>query len=254
MQTITLAALLWLATMVLPPTARAQGPGDAPRDTARWTTGATQLRIGSARLGLDRLNEGLAQNHRPTFSNTLRTFGLSTYARRGRLIAGASVEGSLPHRTADESWTTKLSANMATLDGGYVVLDRSRFMVSTSVSLGLRTTSLHFERRGDFSYDDGLEDPARGVDLLSRSGVTQVGLSVERQFDAHWPGTFALVVQTGMMRPFGGAATFAGESHVARTPAQDGGSYLRIAFAKPIAHRGRALDTVVAALASSLLR
>src|SRR4051812_31169898 len=165
MHRATMAAPFWLAMTLLARSAHAQENSDAPKDTARWTTGATQVRVGSAHLGLDRLNAGLAENHRPTFSNTLRTLGISTYARRGRLIAGASIEGSLPHRTTDASWTTKLSANTATLDAGYVMLDGSRLMVSAGASVGLRNTSLHFERRGNFTYGDGLEDPARGVDL-----------------------------------------------------------------------------------------
>ena len=254
MHATTVAAPLWLAMTFLAPSARAQENSDAPKDTARWTTGATQLRIGSAHLGLDRLNAGLAENHRPTFSNTVQTIGISTYARRGRLLAGASIEGSLPHRTTDASWTTKLSVSTTTLDAGYVVLDASRLMITTTVALGFRGTSLHFERRGDFSYDDGLGNPARGVDLLSRSGVAQIGLNAERRFEARRPGEFALIVQSGIMRPFGGAATFAGENHVYQTPEQNGGSYIRIGFAKPIAQRSRALDTVGAALASTLLR
>src|SRR5689334_10825948 len=97
----TIVARLWPAMSLLAPSARAQESTDAPGDTAQWAIGATQVRVGSAHLGLDRLNAGLAENHRPTFSSRLQTFGISTYARRGRLIAGASIEGSLPHRTAD---------------------------------------------------------------------------------------------------------------------------------------------------------
>ncbi len=227
---------------------------DLPKDTARWTTGATQLRAGSMQLGLDQLNASLVESHRPTFANTVPTLGISTYARRGRLLGGASIDGSLPHRGTDATWTTKLTVSTATLDGGYVLIDGSRLMISTNVSVGVRSTWLHFERRGDFSYDDGLADPARGVDLMSRTGVAQLGLSVERRFELGRVGMFSLVGQGGTMRPFGGPATFAGENRVRGTPEQDAGGYARIAISKPIARGARALDMVSGALLSMIFR
>jgi hypothetical protein len=243
------------AAGLVAPTAHGQtAASEAPKDTARWTIGAAQFRAGSMQLGLDRLNDGLAANNRPTFSNTVPTFGIATYARRGRWLAGASIDGSLPHRSTDVEWTTKLSARTATLDGGYVLLDRSRVMVSTNVSLGVRSTSLYFQRRGDFTYDDGLEDPARGVDLTSRSGVVQIGMSAERRFTARWVGVFSVGGQAGAMRTLGAPVTFAGESHVRGTPAQNGGAYMRVVFAKPIARGARAANTASAALLSMLFQ
>ena len=90
----------------------------AGRDSARWTVGATQLRAGGLRLGLGSLNADLSRNGRPIFSNTIPSFGISTYARKGRILFGASADGSLPRRGAQGGWVTKLGAGSATLDGG----------------------------------------------------------------------------------------------------------------------------------------
>jgi hypothetical protein len=255
MKIINAVAAIGSAAGLIAQVAQAQAPAvDPPKDTARWTIGATQLRAGSVQLGLERLNASLAENGRPTFSNAVPTFGISTYARRGRWIGGASIDGSLPHRATDIEWATRLSVRTATLDGGYILLDRARVTVSTNVSLGVRSTSLHFERRGDFSYDDGLEDPARGVDLTSRSGVVQVGMSAERRFRVRWVGVFSLGGQAGATRTLGAPVTFAGENHVRGTPTQNGGAYMRVVFAKPIARGARAANTVSAALLAMLFQ
>lgn len=227
---------------------------ETSKDTARWNIGATQLRTGSMHLGLDRLNESLAASSRPTFANTVPTFGISTYARRGRLIGGASIDQSLPHRGTDATWTTKLTVSTATLDGGYVLFDGSSVMISTNVSIGIHRTSLHFERRGDFTYGDGLNDPARGVDLMSRNGTAQVGLNIERHFDIGRLGKLALSGQGGLTRPFGGSLTFAGENRVHGTPRQTPGSYVRVAIARPIASGARALNMLSGALLSTVVR
>lgn len=225
-----------------------------PKDTARWSIGATQFRTGSMQLGLDRLNQSLAASNRPTFANTVPTFGISTYARHGRLLGGASIDQALPHRATDATWTSKLTVSTTTLDGGYVLLDGSTVMISTSVSIGMHSTSLHLERRGDFTYGDGLDDPARGVDLTSRSGVAQLGLNIGRRFEIGRLGKFALSGQGGLMRPFGGSLTFAGENRVHDTPRQASGSYARIAIARPIASGSRALNMISGALLSTVVR
>lgn len=246
--------VLMVGVALTPGARAAQAQSAEAKDTARWTIGATQVRAGTMQLGLDELNAGLAANQRPTFANTAQTFGIATYARRGRWMAGASIDGSLPHRATDLEWTTKLVVRTATLDGGYVLLDQSPTTISATASLGVRSTALHFERRGDFAYDDGLADPARGMDLTSRAGIAEMGVSVERRFNARWVGVFALGGQAGAMRALGAPATFAGENHVRGTPRQGGGGYVRVVFAKPIARGARAANTASAALLAMLFQ
>lgn len=233
--------------------ARAQESRGMAVDSApQWTVGATQFRGGSMDLGLERLNADLSRNGRPTFSSSIPSVGVSTYARHGRMLVGASVEGTLSRRGVQDGWVTKLSASAATLDAGMALIDASRFFVYSMASLGLRSTSLHFEHRGDFTYDDGLGDPARGVDLSSRGGIAQLGVSAEWRFDTRIAGRFALAVQMGTTQPLGSPSTSAGENRVSQTPNPTSGRYIRIAFNKPLARRARAFDTAGAALLSML--
>ena len=228
---------------------------DASGDrTAQWTTGATYFHVGAASLGLDRLNADLLRNGRPTFSNNVVTLGISTQARTGRLLYGASIEQGLPRRALENDWVTKLAAGGASLDAGLAIIETSNSLIYSTVSLGMRSTSLHFERRGGFTYSEGLQDPARGLDLSSRTGLVVFGVTGERHFDTHRVGMFTLAVQAGIARPLGAPSTFAGENHVEETPGQTSGRYIRLAFGKPLAARGSALETAVGALASMVLR
>ena len=227
--------------------------GDSTK-VASWSIGSASLRFGTTQLGLSGLNEVLARNGRPSFTNGASMMGFSAYARRGRLLLGATGETSLPNRKVDNGWMTQLSAGIATLDAGVSIYERPSTMIATTASLGVRRTGLRFESRGDFSYEDGVSNPARGVMLSSRSGVAQAALIVEQRMRAPRLGALGVSAQMGISAPFGGASTFAGESRVAGSPAPQSGSYVRIAIGKPLRQRGEALNAVWAALLSMVPR
>jgi hypothetical protein len=222
--------------------------------TPQWHAGATHFYLGTVTLGLGALNAELARSGRPTFGNRVVTLGVATHARFGRLLYGASIEQSIPRRALEDDWILKLVAGGATLDAGLVLLESSNTLIYATVSLGMRGTSLHFERPDDFTYGEGLEDPARALDLASRTAAGGLGLTVERHFAMHRTGPFTIATAMGVTRPLGHPGTFAGESRIAQTPEQTSGGYLRIAFGKPLRARRKALGTIGAALASMILR
>lgn len=230
------------------------GPAGDSAKTPSWSIGSAGLRFGTTQLGLDGLNAVLTRNGRPSFTNGASMMGVSAYARRGRLLLGATGETSLPNKHVDNGWMTQLSAGIATLDAGFAVYERGATMIATTASLGIRRTGLRFESRGDFSYDEGVSNPARGVMLSSRSGVAQGGVVVEQRLRAPRIGALAVSAQFGISAPFGGASTFAGESRVMGTPTPQSGTYVRIAMGKPLRQRGEALNAVWAALLSMVAR
>jgi len=220
-----------------------------------WSTGAAYLRFGTTQLGLGALNDILTRNGRPSFTDGARMIGVSAHARIGRrLLLGATGETSIGRRRVDNGWMTQLSAGVATFDAGVALYERSTTMIAATGSLGTRRTGLRLEAQGDFSYDEGVSNPARGVTLSSRSGVAQGGLLMEQRLRAPKIGALSLSAQVGVSVPFGGASTFAGESRVAGTPTQQSGTYLRIAIGKPLRQRGEALNAVWAALLSMIAR
>ena len=148
-------------------TPRVGEPADsAETRTQSWRLGGAYLRFGTTQLGLGALNDVLTRNGRPSFADGAPMIGFSAHARFGRLLLGATGETSISPRRVDNGWMTRLSAGIATLDAGVAVYERGATMIATTGALGVRRTGLRFESRGDFSYDDGVSNPARGVTAL----------------------------------------------------------------------------------------
>lgn len=229
----------------------------APPKTMRapsWSVGGAYLRFGTTRLGVGALNDVLTRNGRPAFAEAASMAGFSAHARFGRLMLGATGETSLPHRRVAGGWFSQLSAGLATFDAGVAVYQSHGTLVAPMASIGVRRTGLRLEQQGEFTYDDGVAHPARGVTLSSRSGVTQAGLLLEQRFRAPRVGQLAVSAQVGVSAPFGGASTFAGENRVGQSPTLQSGGYARIAIGKPIARRGEALNSAFVALLSMISR
>lgn len=217
------------------PLACQTGDTTATADRARtWARGAVHTRIGSAQFGRGALNDLLAAQSRPTFSNTVATIGVGSYARRGRWLVGASVETAIPERHADGGWVTRLSGGIATLDAGIAAIDRPQAMLSVTLGLGARQSRLRLERQADFEFRDGLADPGRGVELNSVGGVAQLGIQWEWRLALRSGRRFAVGAQGGVLQPIGAPATSAGESRVEGAPGQSAGGFLRVGVGTPI--------------------
>jgi hypothetical protein len=225
-------------------------PDSTKRDVPRWTTGSINVQIGSARLGLTELNESRTANGRPAFSENVSTFGMSGQVRFGRLLLGGGGETALPQRELSPGWISKISFGSMTLDAGMALIDRPRIRVYPTISVGIRKTKMQMERIGDFTYDDGMQDPARGVSLSSRSALAGAGIVVETYVSSRLTGEFSIGLRTGVMSPVGNPATSAGERSVSGTPRETSGRYLRLSIGKPIGRRRDAMSALSSALLS----
>lgn len=235
-------------------TAAAQTQSDTtmvPRVRPRWTNGAFMLRAGSAHLGIGALNESFARNGRPQFASDVATVGFSGYARFGRLMLGGGGESALGSRIASPEWISKIGFSSATLDAGVVAVDASGMLIAPQLSLGVRRTSLRMERPGDFTYDEGVQNPARGVALSTSQGLIAMGIVVERHLRVR-TSQLSIGVQAGVAQPFGGPKTYAGESQVHGTPRQATGRYLRFTIGKPLGGRRDVLGAVSGAVLSMI--
>jgi hypothetical protein len=220
------------------------------RVTPRWSTGSLNVQIGTARLGLAELNESMQSNGRPAFSTKVATIGVSGYTRFGRIVLGVGGESALPQREMSAGWISKISFGSAMVDAGIAAIDRPGLLVYPQVSLGLRKTSLRMERSGDFTYDEGVQDPARGVALSSRSALAGFGLVAEGHWTTRRTGSFSVGARAGVVQPFGGPGTSAGESSVTGTPREASGRYLRLSIGKPIGKKRDMMSGLSTALLS----
>ncbi len=217
----------------------------------QWTTGSINVQFGNTALGLDELNGSLTANGRPAFSTNVATIGIAGYARFQRLIIGGDYAMAIPQRETAPGWVSKMSTGSAMIDAGYVILDRARLMVYPQLSLGIRATSLKVQRAGDFSYEDGVRDPARGVEMSSLGALAGMGFVAETHLSTAKTGAFSIGVRAGMVKPLGAPGTLAGESVVRGAPHEASGWNVRLTIGKPIGRRrdvATALSTAVLAL------
>jgi hypothetical protein len=222
--------------------------------TPRWTTGSLNVQFGVAGLGLDELNGTLTANGRPPFSTSTATIGIAGYARFGRLLVGVGGESALPQRDEAAGWTTRVSFGSAMVDAGYVILDRSRLIVYPHVSIGVRATSLTVQRVGDFTFTDGVRDPARGVELSSRGALAGVGLVAETHLTTSRTGDFSIGVRAGLVTSVGAPGTIAGERTVSGAPHEASGWHVRLTVGRPIGRRRNVVSALSTALVSLLRR
>ncbi len=222
--------------------------------TPGWTIGSVNIQLGTAGLGWAELNGTLSANGRPTFSTSVATIGVAGYARFGRLLIGGGGESALPQRQVSSGWTNKIKFGSAMLDAGYVVIDGSRLTMYPQVSIGLRATSLTVQRTGDFTYNDGVRDPARGVEMSSLSALAGVGFVAESHLSTSRTGAFSIGVRAGLVTPIGAPGTLFGESTVSGAPHEESGWHLRLTIGKPIGKRRDVVSALSTALVSIIGR
>lgn len=249
---VSLTLSFSIAVSALPHASAAQERTDSlmvARVTPRWSTGSVQLHAGTAHLGLSELNTALRAHGRPAFSTDVATFGVSAAARFGRLVIGGSGESGLPQRATTPDWNNRVSFGSATMDAGVALVESPRWVLHPQLSLGVRRTRLSMERRGDFAYDDGIRDPARGVSLSSMSAMAGAGVVAELRMATRRAGDFSIGLRAGVTRPLGAPAANAGGATVSDAPREATGRYLRLTLGRPL---GRRRD-VKGALSTSLL-
>lgn len=224
------------------------------KPTPHWTTGSISVQFGAAGLGLTELNGSLTANGRPAFSTSVATIGVSGYARFGRFLIGGGGESALPQRETATGWVSKISFGSAMVDAGYVMISRSRLTVYPQLSIGIRATSLKVQRTGDFTFDDGVRDPARGVEMSSLGALAGVGIVAETHIATERTGDFSIGIRAGMSKPLGAPGTLAGESVVSGTPREGSGWQLRLTVGKPIGKRREVVNALSTAVLSILTR
>jgi hypothetical protein len=241
------------ATALVMGTATAQESGDSVkvlRIRPSWSNGSVNFQLGATQLGLDALNNRMVQGGRPAFALSAPTIGISGYARFGRLLLGGSGESAIPSRELSPGWISKITFGSALVNGGVAVVDSKRMLLAPQVGIGVRKTSLRMERSGDYTYDEAIQDPARGIAMSSISGVWQFGMVTEMRVQTRMTGAFSIGARAGMSLPFGGPTTSAGEARVHNAPREDAGHYLALSFGRPIGAKSQVIKTMSSTLLS----
>jgi hypothetical protein len=241
------------ATALVSYAALAQESGDSVkvlRVRPSWSNGSVNFQLGATQLGLDAMNDRMTLGGRPAFALSAPTFGISGYARFGRILLGGSGESAIPSRELSPGWVSKITFGSALANAGIAMVETKHVMLAPQVGLGVRKTSLRMERSGDYAYDEAIQDPARGIAMSSIAGVWQFGMVTELRAKTRVTGDFSIGMRAGMSLPFGGPATSAGEARVHDAPREDAGHYLALSFGKPIGAKSQVIKTMSSTLLS----
>lgn len=225
-----LAATLGIATLVRPAVAQ-QAPSDSGQ---AWDSGSVALRVGTAHLGISELNQLMARNGRGSLPSDVATIGFTAHRRLGRFVLAGEADWALPRSRSDNGMRSALSQQSFSVGVGLVIVEVGGISIFPVGSVGLRRAALSMQEIGDFTFDEGLANPGRGVEMSSLGGIARTGLTAERRFAFGRTGPFSISVEGGVARPFGGTWTTAGENRVTAVPGEKSGSFFRLGIGRPL--------------------
>ncbi len=209
-----------------------------------WNTGSLSVQFGVDRLGLTELNKTMTANGRPAFASEAGTVGISGYARFGRVLVGGTGETAIPQRKLGAGFINKIWYGTAAFDAGYAVVNHPMLLIYPQASFGMKHSVLQMEQGGNFTYSNGVNNPARGLRMSSWRATAGYGLVSELRLRSRTAGDFSIGIRGGYATPVGGAHTAAGESSISDTPSEEAGAYLRLTIGKPIGKRRNALSVL----------
>lgn len=127
-------------------------------------------------IDLEDFNERLDQRGYPTFSDDLFSFGGGGHAVINRVILGGEGHGFVTRETSSGGHKNSLACGYGFFDLGYVVYSAGGLDVYPLVGLGGGAISLKIVESGTPSFDDILDDPGRGAELVTGGFLLNVAL------------------------------------------------------------------------------
>lgn len=212
-------------------------------DSSNGAGATVSVRVGAGytHFNFDDLNSRLAVAGLPKLGSHHATFGIGADVRAKRLILGAGWQ-SLVTRTANaDPYRTMVNGGVGLLDAGVVLVKRGPFIAYPSVGLGGRVVSINVQERGDFSFDDGLSQPRRAVDLAGIAFVYDLGAGAEWRVSRTVP--LAITARAGIVRNIGAEHWYSESGKVHGGPRAARGSYVQlgVATAVPVRSVGRSV-------------
>ena len=236
---------------LLPAGVFAQTPKDSIKP--RFTIGSTQTLVGYARFSLPELDSRIAAAGLPRAASSAATVGIGADVRHGRALAGAGFQTMITRDHRDDDYRTRLSGNFSLFDFGYAVVRSRSIWVYPVVGIGATHMSVNVKARGDFSFDDGLANPAREISMSGLAALGHFGMLVERRF-SRGESEMALALRVGAMRTLGSQSWMAEDSRIDGGPKTIRGTYARLSFSRPIRTRRDAALPIAGTVVQAVIR
>lgn len=245
--------LALLAIAILAPASAAQkrAPGDTV--TPRFTTGSTHIAAGYVKLDFADLDARMAAAGLPRAASAAATFGIGADVRSGRFTLGFGFQSLLTQDHSDASHRTRLAGRYSLVDVGVDLLRSRRWSLSPLVGFGVSGITVNVRERGEFTFDEGLQRPAREVGLSGLGALGHGGFVLERRL-RRGDAEYALGIRAGVARGFGSQAWTSDANSVSGGPTGLRGAYARIVFSRPLRHRRDAFMTAAGTVAQAAIR
>lgn len=238
-------------TVAVSSAALAQTPKDSIK--ARFSVGSTQTMVGYTRFSLPDLDARVAAAGLPRVANSAITLGIGADLRRGRALAGAAYQSLITRDHKDDAYRTRLSGNYSLFDLGYAVVRSGSTSVYPIVGVGVTRMSVNVKSRGDFTFDEGLDSPAREISMSGMAPLGHFGMLVEQRF-MRGESEMAMTLRVGAMRTLGSQAWRAEDSRIDGGPKGIRGTYARLAFSRPIRTRRDAALPIAGSVVQAVIR
>jgi len=154
-------------------------PSALSAQSAEDPTGRGYLQMGVHALDLGPLNDRLAAQGIPTFSNRFVTLGFGGHRERGRLLIGGEGHGLLEQSETAGAFQRKLSGGYGFFDLGWMLARSPAVRAYTLLGVGAGGMNLKTTERALPSFDDVLAEPRRGSDLAVGNLLVQFGAGAE---------------------------------------------------------------------------
>jgi hypothetical protein len=233
--------------------APAQRKSAADTVTPRFTIGSTQVVAGYARFDFADLDARIAAAGLPSVARSAATVGIGTDIRSGRLLLGIGFQSLITRDHRDAAYRMRLAGRYTLLDAGIAALQTSGWSVYPLAGLGLTSLQVSVRERGDFTFDEALERPSRELGMSGLGALAHAGLLIERRFHRR-DAEYAIALRAGVTRSFGSQAWTSDANRVAGGPSGLRGSYVRLAFSRPLRARRDAMATALGTVAQAAIR
>jgi hypothetical protein len=233
--------------------ADAQQKSPADTVTPRFTTGATQIVAGYVKFDFADLDTRMAAAGLPRAASGAATLGIGTDIRSGMFMLGVGFQSLIAEDHSDVSYRTRLSGRYSLVDFGVAVANSRNWSVYPIAGIGASSISVNVREVGTFTFDEGLQRPAREVGMSGLGALAHGGVLVERRFH-RGDSEFALGLRAGVTRGFGSQAWSSDANRVDGGPSGLRGSYARLVFSRPLRHRRDAFMPAAGTVVQALLR
>lgn len=239
--TLALAALSASAPLTPAAAQNASAPDSAKGPSV---VVAPRLVVGYTDFNLDDLNSRLSAAGLPLVPTRGAALGLGADVRMGRMLLGAGWQSMIGRTSRTEPYETMFTGGVATLSAGVVMLNTGSVIAYPIVGLGGRFLTVSVREREDFSFDDGLSQPRRAVDLTGASLLYDLGAGAEWRVSRAWP--ISMTLRGGVLRNIGAEHWFAESGEVHGGPREARGMYVQLGVSTTLSRGWPRVQTTAA--------